>query len=171
MILIFLFELISCCIHNICQNNCNVYFISMSCWPNIIAWSLNSLDLQICQHILACRARNCQPWIMSVWFVCCHVNLSICERNSLRCILVPVVSPFLVYDYANFGYATMECRWLYSCSTWGKINMVNLADLKKSGSVLRGSDDRLPARLPNLDTDIKLSASSISGVPAASTIM
>lgn len=47
-----------------------------------------------------------------------------------------------------------------------------LADLKKSGSVLRAADDRLPALLPNLDTDTgKLSASSISGVPADLTIM
>lgn len=47
-----------------------------------------------------------------------------------------------------------------------------LADLKKSGSVLRATDDRLPALLPNLVTDTgKLSASSISGVPAGLTIM
>lgn len=47
-----------------------------------------------------------------------------------------------------------------------------LADLKKSGSVLRAPDDRLPALLPNLDIDTgKLSASSISGVPAGLTIM
>lgn len=34
------------------------------------------------------------------------------------------------------------------------------ADLKKSGSVLRATDDRLPGPLPNLDTD--------TGKPSAS---
>lgn len=46
-----------------------------------------------------------------------------------------------------------------------------LADLRKSGSVLRAADDRLSTMLPNLDTDTgKLSASSVSGVPAGLTI-
>lgn len=73
----------------------------------------------------------------------------------------------LVYDYVNSGYGRMELRLLFSCSTWGKINMAILrpilADSKKSGSTLRAADDRLPAQLPNLDTDTaKLSTSSIS---------
>lgn len=48
-----------------------------------------------------------------------------------------------------------------------------LADLNKSGIVLRAADDRLPSLLPNLDTDTaeKLSVSSISGVPAGLTII
>lgn len=64
----------------------------------------------------------------------------------------------------------------YSRPAWGKINMAIsdpiLADLRKSRRLLRADDDRLPALLPNLDTDTeKRSASSISGVPAGSTIM
>lgn len=44
--------------------------------------------------------------------------------------------------------------------------------LQKSGSVMRVADDRLPALLPNLDTDTgELSASSISGVHAGWTII
>lgn len=47
-----------------------------------------------------------------------------------------------------------------------------LADLKESGRVLRAADDRLPALLPNLDTDTgKLSAPAVRGVPAGLTIM
>lgn len=82
----------------------------------------------------------------SACFGCARVNQSICDRIALRYILVPVVnkaiiSPLLVYDYVNSGYGRMEPRWLYSCSTWGKINMAIadpiLADLKKSGKCVK----------------------------------
>lgn len=110
------------------------------------------------QRLFVC---SLSKWISYVSLSQC-VDLSIHEKITPRCILEhrvnrAIISPLLVYDYVNLGHGTVELKWLYSCPTWGKINMAIadpiLADLKKSGIVLRAADDRLPALLPNLDTD------------------